>query len=212
MALTVKTLVFNAFQVNTYVISDELGNALIVDPACYSPREQEDLLAYLMDNQLTPKYVVNTHSHVDHVLGTGFLYRKFDLKPLIHKAGLPFYANLSDYANTFGFEVDDLVVPESFLEDGDELILGEHPLKIHYTPGHADGSICLVHESGRWILTGDLLFRTSIGRTDLPTGSLELLLKSVRDKILIYQDDFILYPGHGPSTTIGYERLHNPFL
>jgi hydroxyacylglutathione hydrolase len=212
MALYIKPLIYNAFQVNTYLIYDDAGNGIVVDPACYTSREQEHLTREIAQLGLTVRYVVNTHSHVDHVLGTGFMYRSYGLKPLIHQAGLPFYDHLSEYAYSFGFELDELVIPEEFLEDGDELILGEERMKVLYTPGHADGSICLAHDAGKWIVTGDLLFQLSIGRTDLPTGSLEVLLKSVREKILMYDDEYTIYPGHGPATAVGFERKNNPFL
>jgi hydroxyacylglutathione hydrolase len=212
MALNIKTLVFNAFQVNTYVISDQKGNCLLVDPACYSTREQEQLASFLTENNLTVQYTVNTHSHVDHVLGNSFVYRGYGFKPLIHRDGLVFYDHMLAHANTFGFEIDELIYPEEFLEEGQVLKLGDEEMKVHYTPGHADGSVCLVHEAGRWIVTGDLLFYLSIGRTDLPTGNLEKLLHSVRNKIFIYGDEYTLYPGHGNATTIGYERRNNPYL
>ncbi len=212
MALNIKTLVYNAFQVNTYVIYDDKGKCIVVDPACYSQQEQNHLAAFLADNGLNVERIVNTHSHVDHVLGTGFMYRKYGLKPVIHRAGLPFYDHMAAHALSFGFEIDELVVPEEFIEDGDELMLGGEKIGVLYTPGHADGSVCLVHEAGKWIVTGDLLFQLSIGRTDLPTGSLEVLLRSVREKVLVYDDDYVIYPGHGPKSTIGFERLNNSFL
>lgn len=212
MALYIKTLVYNAFQVNTYVIYDESGNTLVVDPACYTTKEQEHLADFISDNNLTIRFMVNTHCHVDHVLGNGFIYKTYGIKPMIHRSGLVFYENLVIQANTFGFEVDNVIYPDQYLEDGDEIILGDERLTVSYTPGHAEGSICLVYKKGKWIVTGDLLFYMSIGRTDLPTGSLETLLASVRNKVFIYSDDYIIYPGHGQSTSLGFERKHNPYL
>lgn len=212
MALSVKPLVYNAFQVNTYVVSHPDGDCMIIDPACYSTHEQQNLAHFIEHNNLTVKYVINTHSHVDHVLGNGFIYSKYGVKPLIHSSGLLFYDSIIDHANTFGFEVDDLVHPEEFLEDNQKIMLGDTPLMIAYTPGHADGSICLINETDRWIIAGDLLFYMSIGRTDLPTGNLEKLLSSVRNRIFVYDDDFVIYPGHGGSTTVGFERRNNPYL
>lgn len=212
MALSIKTLVFNAFQVNTYVISSDSGDCLIVDPACYSSTEQENLAKYIEENSLTVRYVINTHCHVDHVLGNGFVHHRYGIKPMMHRAGLIFCDNLVAHANTFGFEVDEVIYPDEFLDDGDILTLGDTILKVAYTPGHADGSICIINDNDRWIVAGDLLFYMSIGRTDLPTGSLERLLSSVRSKIFIYDDDFRIYPGHGHPTSIGFERKNNPYL
>ncbi len=212
MSLQIKRFVFNAFQVNTYVVYHPNGDALVVDPACYTAREQEELEHFLKGNSLNIKYVVNTHSHVDHVLGNGFLAREHNVIPMIHKAGIPFYHSMTHFANSYGFELDNPVMPEEFLEEGDDILLGDQIIKVAYSPGHANGSICLVYEAGKWIITGDLVFHGSIGRTDLPTGNLELLLSSVRRVILPHADDFVLYPGHGQQTTVGFERRNNPFL
>jgi len=212
MALEIKTLVFNAFQVNTYLVYHSNGECLLVDPACYTAREQAQLTRLLDEQQLTLKHVVNTHSHVDHLLGVGYVFQTYGIRPKIHHGGLVFYDHMVSHANTFGFELDEVVVPEEFLSDGDSVFLGDEEIKILYTPGHADGSICLAHDAGQWIITGDLIFYGSIGRTDLPTGNLERLLGSVREKIFPYPDDYRLYPGHGQPTTVGFERRNNPYL
>lgn len=212
MALSIKALVYNAFQVNTYVIWNAEGSCIVVDPSCYSQKEQEHLADFIKREGLSVADVINTHSHVDHVLGNSFMFHRYGKRPLIHSAGLVFYDTLTMYANSFGFELDEVVTPENFLEDQQVIMLGEEAIRIAYTPGHADGSICLIHEAGHWIVSGDLLFLNSIGRTDLPTGSLETLLKSVHQKLFIYPDDYRVYPGHGSPTTIGYERRNNPYL
>lgn len=212
MALCIKTLVYNAFQVNTYIVYDESGNTLVIDPACYTTREQEHLADFISKNNLKVSHMVNTHCHVDHVLGNEFIFQKYGIRPMIHRSGLVFFEHLVVHANTFGFDVENIVYPEEYLEDGDEIKLGEETINILYTPGHAEGSICLAYEKEKWIVTGDLLFFMSIGRTDLPTGSLETLLASVRNKIFIYDDTYVLYPGHGQSTTVGFERKNNPYL
>lgn len=212
MSLSVKTLVFNAFQVNTYIIYDEDGNCMLVDPACYSSKEQAELANFIKENNLNVKYSLNTHSHVDHILGNSFIYRKYGIKPIIHKEGLPFYDDLKNHAYTFGFEVDEIVVPIDFLENEHKIKLGNEEILILYSPGHADGSICLISETGRWIISGDLLFYMSIGRTDLPTGNIEKLLNSIKNNILVYDDDYVVYPGHGSPTTVGFEKKNNPYL
>lgn len=212
MALAIKTLVFNAFQVNTYLVYHENGECLLVDPACYTSREQEHLTRVLEEDHLTLKYVVNTHSHVDHVLGARYIDQVYGIKPMIHRDGLVFYNQMISHANSFGFDLEEVVLPEEFLNDGDIIRLGDEEISILYTPGHADGSICLAHAAGQWIITGDLIFYGSIGRTDLPTGNLERLLQSVRDKIFPFPDAFRLYPGHGQPTSVGFERRHNPYL
>ncbi|HRZ41799.1 MAG TPA: MBL fold metallo-hydrolase [Bacteroidales bacterium] len=212
MPLAIHRMVFNAFQVNTYIAYHSDGDAMIVDPACYTSREQEEIDRFITNNNLTVKHIVHTHCHVDHILGTRYACEKFGQSPKMHQAGLPFYQSMVEFANGHGFEVDEPVMPDGYLADGDVLALGDQYIKILYTPGHANGSICLVSEPDKWMITGDLVFYGSIGRTDLPTGSLEVLLASVRKSVLIYPDDFVLYPGHGRQTTVGYERRNNPFL
>ncbi len=212
MSLTIKRLIFNAFQVNTYMVFHENGECIVIDPACYTPSEQEELSGFISDKQLVVKYCINTHSHIDHILGNGYIFKSYGVRPMIHQLGMLFYDHIVTHANTFGFEIDQVIHPEAFLDDGQDIMLGESLLKVVYTPGHAEGSICLISEEKRWIITGDLLFRASIGRTDLPSGNLEKLLSSIRRKIFLYDDDFIIYPGHGEATTIGYERKNNPYL
>jgi hydroxyacylglutathione hydrolase len=212
MSLSVKCLVFNAFQVNTYLIIHDAGEALVVDPACYSVKEQDQLKSFITEHKLTIRYVINTHSHIDHILGNDCMFLHTGLKPQIHQEGMFLYETSDLFARSLGFEMVNPVVPERFLKDGDELILGEEMIRIEYTPGHANGSVCLISESSKWIITGDLLFYQSIGRTDLPTGNLETLLASIRRTVLSRPDDFVLYPGHGRPTTVGFERRNNPFL
>lgn len=212
MSVNLKTFVFNAFQVNTYLIYDEDGNCIIVDPACYDEYEQNQLKEFITQNNLKPKYLINTHCHIDHILGNPFVYHEYGLKPMIHKAGLPFLDGAQEYASGFGFDVNEIIEPDTFLEDEAVIKLNETDLIIKYTPGHADGSVCIVNEKQKWIITGDLLFYGSIGRTDLPSGSLETLLRSIREKIFIYDDEYMIFPGHGRETVIGFEKKHNPYL
>lgn len=212
MPLTIHRMVFNAFQVNTYIVYHSDGDAMIVDPACYTSREQEEINRFITKNKLNVRHIVHTHCHVDHILGTRYVCETFGLLPKMHQGGLPFYESMVEFAFGYGFEVDKPFMPAEYLADADVITLGDQQLKVSYTPGHADGSICLVSESDKWIITGDLVFYGSIGRTDLPTGNIEMLLTSVRRAVLVYPDEFVLYPGHGHQTTIGYERRNNPFL
>lgn len=212
MSLNVKKLIYNAFQVNTYVVYHENGEALIVDPACYSPQEQQGLSAFIEENNLQVKFVINTHNHVDHLLGNGYVFQRYGIKPMIHEAGKVFFDSMLAYAYNFGFDMDQVTEPGGYLVEGQHIVLGDEILGIACTPGHADGSISIISESGRWIITGDAVFYQSIGRTDLPTGNLEKLLSSIHRKILNHPDDFVLYPGHGPQTTVGFERKNNPYL
>lgn len=210
--ITIKTFVFNPFLLNSYVLSDETAEALLVDPACNGQKEENRLAEFLEANHLKPVRNINTHCHVDHVLGNDFIERKYSLLPECHQAGIPFILRAGDIAATFGIRLSRIPHPVSFFEDGDLIRWGNSVLKVLYTPGHADGSICLYNEEQGFVLSGDVLFRDSVGRTDFPTGDLDLLMKSIREKLFTLPDDTIVYPGHGQETTIGYEKRNNPFI
>lgn len=210
--IQIKSLVFNPFQVNTYILYDETRECVIIDPACYEPHEEKQMAAFIEKEQLKPVALLYTHCHIDHILGNNFMVKTYGLKPLAHRDSLPFLTNSQSYGKTFGFDVEDPILPEHFLEDGQEIGFGNQKLKALHTPGHAAGSLCFYHEEEGFVIAGDVLFHQSIGRTDLPTGDFDLLIRSIGDKLLSLPDAVKVYPGHGPSTTIGAERKHNPFL
>jgi glyoxylase-like metal-dependent hydrolase (beta-lactamase superfamily II) len=208
----VKKFIFNPFQENTYVLYDSTGDCVIVDPGCYTPDEEEQLTGYLSEHGLLPVRLLLTHCHVDHVLGNNFVSEKFNLKPEIHPAGLPFLENAHEHAKVYGFEMDPCILPEKYIEEDDEIRFGNTALKAVYTPGHADGSVCFIDHSDRFVLSGDVLFRDSIGRTDFPTGDYSVLMKSIHTHLFVLDDDYTVFSGHGPETTIGHEKVNNPFI
>lgn len=208
----IKVFVFNPFQENTYLLYDETGECLIVDPGCYSTDEEQQLLNYLKDNKLKPVALVNTHTHIDHVLGNRFIFKSFGLKPIIHPAGEVFLHSAAAHGSMFGLTVGEMVFPEKFINEKDILKFGNSSLEVIYTPGHADGSVCLANHEERFVITGDVLFNGSIGRTDLPTGNFEILEKSITQKLYTLPDDYTVYPGHGMETTIGDEKRDNPYV
>ena len=212
MSLIIEPLIFNAFQVNTYFVYAENKECLVVDAACYDRDEQKQLSTFIEQHNLKPVRHINTHCHVDHVLGNSFLFHTYGIKPEIHIDALYHLEPLVDHAATFGFEIDEVVYPDKYLDDGQKISIGGHEIEILHTPGHAAGSVCLKHDADRWVITGDLIFHGSIGRTDLPSGNLETLLNSIHEKIFVLEDDFKLYPGHGHPTSVGFERNNNPFL
>ena len=210
--IRIKVFVFNPFMENTYVLYDDSRECIIVDPGCYTEEERNALTSFIAAENLRPVGLINTHTHVDHILGNNFLHRTYGLKPIIHQAGELFLKSAPEHASIFGIEAERMVLPENFLEDGDTFTFGNSALEIVYTPGHANGSICLISHQDRFILTGDVLFQGSIGRTDLPTGNFELLAESIQQKIYTLPDDYVVYPGHGPHTTVGEEKQNNPFV
>ena len=203
---------FNPFQTNTYVLYDETGECVIVDPSCYEKREQEQLAAFIDEKKLKPVALLFTHCHIDHMLGNNFVAKKYKLKPLTHKDSLLFLENSRDYGKSFGFDVERPIMPEKFLEDGDVVHFGNQQLQVIYTPGHAAGSLCYYHKPSQSLIAGDVLFQNSIGRTDLPTGDYDTLIKTILQKLMLLPEEVTVYPGHGPSTSIGYEKKTNPFL
>ncbi len=203
---------FNPFQVNTYILYDDTGECAIIDASCYEKHEKKQLADFIEEKQLKPVLQLFTHCHIDHMLGSRFVSKTYKLKPLTHKDSLPFLENSKEYGKAFGFDVEKPVLPEVFIDDGDILMFGKQELKVLHTPGHAAGSLCYYHESGNLVVVGDVLFQGSIGRTDLPTGDHDLLIKSILQKLMVLPGNTTVYPGHGPSTLIADERTANPYL
>lgn len=210
--IQIKQFVFNPFQVNTYILYDETGECAIMDASCYEKEEKKELSRFIEDNGLRPVLQLFTHCHIDHMLGSRFISKTYKLKPLTHKDSLTFLENSKDYGKAFGFDVDKPVMPDVYLDDGDILQFGNQEVKVLHTPGHAAGSLCYYSVEGNFVVVGDVLFRGSVGRTDLPTGDHDLLIKSILQKLMVLPSDTTVYPGHGPATSIGEERTANPYL
>jgi len=210
--ISIKVFPFNAFQVNTYIIYDETKECVIVDAANYDELENETIFNFIKSNNLTIKNHINSHCHVDHVLGGYFIEKKFDIGLTLHKDSKIFLDNAIEQAKMFGFNLENTARISKYVEDEEFINFGNTSLKVISTPGHANGSICLINFEEKFVLTGDVLFKDSIGRTDLPTGNYEILFESIDKKLFSLPDDFVVLPGHGPSSKIGYEKQNNPFL
>lgn len=210
--MKIKIFSFNPFQVNTYILYDESNRCAIIDAACHGENEEAQLQYFLTENKLKPEILLNTHCHVDHLLGNNFLFETYGLKPQVHKKSLPFIENAQDHGLAFGMQIEPPVMPDTFIEEGQMIPFGNEQLKVIETPGHADGSVCFYHEKQGFLIAGDVLFYQSVGRTDLPTGNYDLLIQSIKNKLLVLPDETVVYCGHGPKTTIGAEKNNNPFL
>jgi glyoxylase-like metal-dependent hydrolase (beta-lactamase superfamily II) len=210
--ITIKRLEFNPFRENTYILSDDTGECIIVDPGCQEPEEQDLLLAYFEKHQLTPVKIVNTHCHIDHILGTAFLHDQFGLPFLIHPLEKPLLTSSIAQGEFFGLEVQTPPEPTGFLDEGDTVTFGRSKFGVIHIPGHSPGGIVLLNKEQRCMFTGDVLFQGSIGRTDLPGGDYDSLVSSIRQKLLILDPEIRVYPGHGPDTAIGIENQSNPFF
>jgi len=210
--LKIKVFTFSPIQENTYLLYNEHKECIIIDPGCYFPEEQQELKAFLDSNLLTPKMLLNTHCHLDHVFGNKFIAETYGLKLHLH----PKEEVVLQFAPTSGLMYDmpfDNYTGEFiFLKEGDKFNLGEDALEIIHAPGHSPGSICFYCKEQKFIIGGDVLFNGSIGRTDLPMGDNQILLNSIKEKLFVLPDDVIVYSGHGPETTIGNEKKFNPFV
>ncbi|MCF8229707.1 MAG: MBL fold metallo-hydrolase [Bacteroidales bacterium] len=210
--ITIKRFVFNPFQVNTYLLYDDTNECVIIDPGCYDEYEEEQLKDFISEKELKPVRLLNTHSHVDHILGNNFITATYGLKPVIHAAGLAFHKAAPQHGEAFGISIPQQQDPERYIAEGEKIHFGKSILEVLDAPGHVDGHVCFMNRDQKFLIVGDVIFQMSIGRTDLPSGNMDLLLNNIREKILTLPDDYILYPGHGPETTVGFERKNNPFL
>ncbi len=210
--LSIKKFTFNAFQENTYLLYDESKSAVIIDPGCSNATEERELINFIDNEGLTIVHLINTHCHVDHVLGLNFIADRFTIPAQFHELDLPVLEAVPNYATIYGFNVMPFSGKKKFLNEGDQVLFGSTTLDILFVPGHAPGHIVFVDHSEKIVIGGDVLFYSSIGRTDLPGGDHETLINSIKSKLFPLGDEYTVYPGHGPKTTIGFERINNPFL
>jgi glyoxylase-like metal-dependent hydrolase (beta-lactamase superfamily II) len=209
--IQIETFTFNPFAENTYVVHDETGEGVIIDPGCYEKSETDMLTAYIAEKNITVKYLLNTHCHIDHVLGNYFIKEKYKVPFLIHKLDEPVLKSVKVYAPSYGFNAYQEVLPDGFLNEGDTLSFGNTSFEILFLPGHAPGHIGFYHSASHILLSGDVLFENSIGRTDLPGGNHQTLIKSIHEKIFTLPNQVVVFPGHGGTTTVGEEKVSNPF-
>ena len=208
----IKTFTFNPFQENTYLLYDDTKEAVLIDPGCYEKYEREELSSFVAKEGLKLKFLLNTHCHIDHVLGNQWAKNTFQIPLIMHEADLPVLASIPSYASNYGFQQYEASQPDRFVDEGDAISFGESRLSIRFVPGHAPGHIVFISEADGFCIAGDTLFSGSIGRTDLPGGDHETLLSAIQEKLYTLADDMVVYPGHGPSTTIGKEKSTNPFV
>lgn len=210
--LQLKKFVFNPFQVNTYVLYDETGECIIIDAACSSAPENEAISNFILNQKLKPVMLLSTHAHIDHILGNDFIATTYNLTLAAHPDGALYLENAMEYAQSFGLRLEKVCQPGIHLVDGQILRFGNTTIHVLHTPGHANGSLCFLNNEANCVITGDVLFYQSIGRTDLPGGDYDVLKKSIWNKLFVLPDQTVVYPGHGPETTIGSEKNNNPFV
>jgi glyoxylase-like metal-dependent hydrolase (beta-lactamase superfamily II) len=208
-----KLFVFSPFQENTYLLISEDNECILIDPGCFDEEEQERLKAYLEENKLVLKRVLNTHLHIDHAFGNSFLFHQYGIKAEANQADEFLLERVKQQALAFGLgDVDDATPLGNYLNEGDKIKLGDIELEVLHVPGHSPGSLVYYAPKNGCVFVGDVLFQGSIGRTDLPGGNYDELISNIRSKLLTLPDETTVYSGHGPRTTIRDEKRYNPFL
>ena len=210
---SVVSFTFNPFEENTYVVVDDNNECVIFDPGCWNEAEKEILKRYIETEGLKPVRLINTHCHIDHILGNRFVADAYKLPLEIHKGELEVLLGGPLVAQTYGLSYPEpSPEPGKFIEEGDVIEWGNTRLVAIFTPGHSPASLSFFCEADRFLIAGDVLFQGSIGRTDLTGGDFGTLEKSIKEKLYPLGDDVVVYPGHGPATSIGFEKKHNPFV
>lgn len=210
--LKIRQFTFNPLQENTYVIFNEEGACAIIDPGCYYENEYKELTEFIDSGKLAPKCLLNTHCHLDHVFGNKRIAAKYSLTLQIHKNEEIVLRYAPAFGEQWGLPIDNYEGALIFLKEGEQVKLGDDELDILLAPGHSPGSICFYDPRAGFLIGGDVLFRESIGRSDLPLGNHDQLLRSIREQLFTLPDNVVVHPGHGPQTTIGHEKRNNPFF
>lgn len=210
--LSIKTFTFNPVQENTYILYNAKGDCCIIDPGCYFAQEEEELKAAIEKAGWNPVLLLNTHCHFDHVFGNKFVYDQWKLRPHLHEKEKPVLDFATQSGEMFQLPFENYEGPVEYIKEGSVIKIGDEELQVLFVPGHSPGSIAFFHEAGNFVIGGDLLFNMGIGRTDLPGGDYKTLVNSIQTQFFTLPDDTKVYSGHGPVTTIGFEKMNNPYL
>ena len=210
--MEIKKFTFNPFQENTYLLFDETKEAIIIDPGCFNSTEEAILEEYIFENKLKPVRLLNTHAHIDHVLGNKFVADKYELGLELYQSEYPMLEMAKTSADLYGVPYNESPEPSSYLKEGDQITFGKTTLEVIFVPGHAPDHLVFLNKSQQLLIGGDTLFRGSIGRTDLPGGNHDELLDNIRKKLFTLNEAIVVYSGHGEETTIGEEKKSNPFF
>ena len=211
--MKIKTFTFSPFQENTYVIWEEkTKDAIIVDPSCLSSEEEHEFENFISTNELKVKYLFNTHGHLDHIFGNAFVVKTYNPIHYGPEKDLPLFERAVEQAEGFGLKMTEPPKPKNFFDESEKIQFGNEQITLIFTPGHTPGEYCIYFPKSSFCITGDVLFKESIGRTDLWEGNYNTLMSSIKDKLLKLPIDTVIYPGHGNNSTIKYELENNPFL
>lgn len=209
----IKKFVFNPFQENTFIVwDDKTKECAIIDPGCSDELEENELAEFISGNALIPEYLINTHCHLDHIWGCNFVKSRYNPRYLIPEDDFDLLKNAGTQADLYNVQLKEPPAPDDFISENLKIFLGVSQIKFLFTPGHTPGEFCIYFPEENFCIVGDVLFKDSIGRTDLWGGDYLTLIDSIKNKLLSLNDDVIIYPGHGEESTIGRERRKNPFL
>ena len=207
-----RSFVNNPYQENTYILFDDTRECVIIDPGMYTATEQNAVVNFIRDNQLKPVLLLNTHCHIDHVLGNKFVFDQYGLKPQFHIGESNVLAAVPAYAPQMGMRYEPSPLPDHYLSETGSISIGDTELQLIFAPGHSPAHLCFYDAADNLLIGGDVLFKGSIGRTDLPGGNHAQLIENIEQQLFTLPADCTVYPGHGPETTIGFEKKHNPFF
>lgn len=209
--IQIKSFEFNPFMENTYILYDDTGECIVIDPGCYEKREQQILVDFIEEKQLKVKALYNTHCHIDHVLGNSFVKEKYKVALISSRIEEQVLTAVASYASNYGFHQYQPANIDAFIDEGEQIEFGKSTLDILFVPGHSPGHLVFYNSEQNICIGGDVLFQRSIGRTDLPGGDHDTLIKNIHTKMFSLDDQMVVYPGHGGTTTIGEEKKYNPF-
>lgn len=210
--IKVQKFVVNPLGENSFILSDETGECIFIDPGFYYEEEYEEIREYVKSNNLVPVKITNTHCHFDHIMGVEFIREEYKIPFFAHPGDIFWIERAVEQGKIFGFEMSPVSVADSFLEENKFVEFGNSRLKIIHVPGHSPGHVVFYSEKDKFLIAGDVLFYGSIGRTDLPGGNYETLISGIKSKLFELPDDALVYCGHGPETKLGFEKKNNPFL
>lgn len=210
--LQIKKFTFNPVQENTFIVYDETNEGVIIDAGCYTAKERLAIDTFIAEKQIKPVRLISTHCHFDHIMGVTYLRSRYRLNFETHPNEAPLVEQAVEHGDLFGIPMEPVDAPDAFFKEGDRINFGNSYLQVIEAPGHSPGGVVFYNPDEKIMIAGDVLFYGSIGRTDLPGGSYEMLVNNIKTKLLILPEETIVYSGHGPETSIGFEKRNNPFL